>query len=224
MMVVALSTIAVVVLGAALAPTPRPRRTGHAEAMRPRPRLTLRSAWRRTPGSTDPVALAAWCDALARAVRGGATLRHALCTVPPPAHTAPLIAPALLALERGASVAAALAQIESASHDLHVVLVVIRACAEHGGPAAEPIDRAAAALRQRAALAGERRTNSAQARMSALVMTCLPGAMLGTLALTSSSVRGAVATPAGVTAIALGVALNVAGWNWMRRLIARSTR
>jgi tight adherence protein B len=110
------------------------------------------------------------------------------------------------------------------SPDLDLVLVVVRACAEHGGEGAEPIDRAAAALRQRAALAGERRTNSAQARMSALVMTCLPLAMLALLALTSRSVRAASTSPAGLVAIALGAMLNLAGWAWMRRLIARATR
>jgi len=167
--------------------------------------------------------LAAWCDALARALRGGATLRHALATVDPPAAVAPQLAPALLALARGASVTAALADIDARSRDLDLVLVVMRACAEHGGAAAEPIDRAAAALRQRAALAGERRTNSAQARMSAVVMTCLPGAMLALLALTSGSVRAATTSKAGLAVIGVGIMLNLAGWGWMRRLIARAT-
>jgi hypothetical protein len=60
--------------------------------------------------------------------------------------------------------------------------------------------------------------------MSALVMTCLPGAMLGLLVLTSSSVRGAAMSTLGVTAIVLGILLNLAGWGWMQRLIARTTR
>jgi tight adherence protein B len=102
--------------------------------------------------------------------------------------------------------------------------VVVRACAEHGGSAAEPIDRAAAALRQRAALAGERRTNSAQARMSALVMTGLPAAMLMLLTITSGSVRAAATSPVGSIAIAIGALLNIAGWHWMRQLIGRATR
>ena len=225
MTVVVLAIAAVVALGAALAPAPRPRRgDGAAERARARPRRMRLFMSRGQSRQADPAALAAWCDALARALRGGATLRHALGTVTPPDRVAPLLAPALLALERGAPIAAALAQIESSSHDLDVVLVVMRACAEHGGPAAEPIDRAAATLRQRAALAGERRTNSAQARMSALVMTCLPGAMLVLLASTSSSVRGAATSSFGLIAIALGVALNIAGWGWMHRLIARATR
>jgi tight adherence protein B len=221
----ALAMLAVIAMGGALAPKPVSRRLQPEDSTsRAGVRSIQRLARRRTSGRVEPAALAAWCDSLARALRGGSTLRHAMCTVPPPACVETRLAPALLALERGASVVAALSNLDARSHDLDLVLVVVRACAEHGGEAAEPIDRAAAALRQRAALAGERRTNSAQARMSALVMTCLPVAMLALLALTSRSVRAASTSPAGLAAIALGAMLNVAGWGWMRRLIARATR
>ena len=140
-------------------------------------RRSTRPSWRR--GAT----------ALARALRGGDTLNRAVRSVAPPACAADALAPALLALERGASVGAALSAIQTSSTHLDLVVVVLRACAEHGGTAAEPIDRAAAALRQRAALTAERATQSAQARMSALVMTILPGAMLLMLLVTSRSVR-----------------------------------
>jgi tight adherence protein B len=216
---------AVVALGSALAKGPMPRRVqgigrlpAASTGWRPRA-VRLRRHARIEPG-----ALAAWCDALARALRAGITLRHALCTVAPPDCVARQLAPVVLALERGTSVSAALADVHAGAPDLDLVVVVLRACAEHGGASAEPIDRAAAALRQRAALAGERRTNSAQARMSALVMTCLPGAMLLLLVSTSRSVRGAASSPAGVAALGAGIALNVTGWGWMRRLIARATR
>ena len=225
MTVVVLSIACVLAVAAALAPTPQARQPqAESPPTPPQPRRRGGITVRRTAGHADPSTLAAWCDALARAVRGGVTLRHALCTVPPPDRIAPTLAPVLLALERGAPLAAALAQIESTSHDLDLVLVVMRACAEHGGPAAEPIDRVAATFRQRAALAGERRTNSAQARMSALVMTCLPLAMLGLLVTTSTSVRHAALSAVGATAIVLGILLNVAGWGWMQRLIERTTR
>jgi Flp pilus assembly protein TadB len=60
--------------------------------------------------------------------------------------------------------------------------------------------------------------------MSAIVMTCLPGAMLALLVLTSSSVRAIVLTPVGLAVIGVGIVLNLAGWGWMHRLIARATR
>jgi Flp pilus assembly protein TadB len=225
MTVVVLGMLTLVALGAVLAPRPVPRRAFFVDggSIRRRSRLP-RLARGRPRSSIEPSVLAAWCDALARALRGGATLRHALSTVDPPASVAPHLAPALLALGRGASVAAALADVDARSRDLDLVLVVMRACAEHGGGAAEPIDRAAAALRQRAALAGERRTNSAQARMSAVVMTCLPLAMLVLLALTSRSVRAAATSAVGLAVIGVGIMLNLAGWGWMRGLIARATR
>jgi Flp pilus assembly protein TadB len=60
--------------------------------------------------------------------------------------------------------------------------------------------------------------------MSALVMTCLPGAMLALLVVTSGSARAAAVARTGLAVIAAGVVLNVAGWFWMRRLIAGTTR
>ena len=67
--------------------------------------------------------------------------------------------------------------------------------------------------------AAERRTQSAQARLSAVVMTVLPLAMLGLLLVTSSTTRQAATTPLGLLVIATGAVLNLAGWRWMRRII-----
>lgn len=215
-----LAVALVIALGAALQPRPLPRRPAGTSAPAPRRArqvLVPRPAFRRA--RTDPIELAAWCDGLARAVRGGATLRHALQTVAPPPAVAPALDPALLALDRGASTVDALDAVEQAPPHLDLVLVVLRACARHGGAPAEPIDRAAAALRQRAALLAERASQSAQARMSAAVMTLLPGALLAVLLATSAPVRHAVGTPAGALAVLLGSAANGAGWWWMHRLI-----
>jgi Flp pilus assembly protein TadB len=60
--------------------------------------------------------------------------------------------------------------------------------------------------------------------MSAVVMTCLPGAMLTLLALTSDSVREAALSRLGLAVVGAGVILNLAGWGWMRRLIASASR
>jgi tight adherence protein B len=126
-----------------------------------------------------------------------------------------------LALDRGQPLADALRPTGLESPHLDVVLTVLRACARHGGPAAEPLDRAAATLRARAADHADRLTHSAQARMSAVVMTCLPVAMLGLMLLTSASVRVAVGSPVGLLAVGVGAVLNAIGWLWMRRTIGR---
>ncbi len=128
-----------------------------------------------------------------------------------------------LRAERGLPLSDAVATVPSRG-DLALVLTVIRACAMSGGPAAEPLDRAAAALRARSAELADRRTQSAQARFSAIVMTILPIALLGLLVMTSASVRGVIGTPAGSFVVLVGAALNLAGWRWMRRIIDRAAR
>jgi tight adherence protein B len=216
-----LAAALVLALGTALQPRPRARSlvAADAPAAHRRGRRPARARWPGRRHRVEPLELAAWCDALSRAVRGGATLRHALCTVTPPGPAVAELDRVLLALDRGATTVDALDSVEHAPPHLDLVLVVLRACARHGGAPAEPIDRAAAALRQRAALIAERASQSAQARMSAGVMTLLPGALLAVLVATSSPVRHTIATPAGVVAIALGAAANGTGWWWMRRLI-----
>lgn len=210
-----LAGLAVVVTGWSWAPGARQRVRTDLEADAAEPTGTPRC---RQP-VVDPGELATWCDALARAVRGGATLRQAVLDVAPPNDVEPYLDAMRLQLERGAPLRVALEPRPPVPVHLDLVLVVLRACAVHGGPPAEPIDRAAAALRQRAAVIAERRSQSAQAHMSAVVMSVLPGVLLAVLLITSSSVRSTLGTPAGLTVVSLGITVNLAGWWWMRRLI-----
>lgn len=160
-----------------------------------------------------------WCEGLARVVRSGSRLGTAVRTTEPPAGCSDYVDAVVLALDRGSRLADALAGPTPSPH-LDLAVTVLRACALNGGPPAEPLDRAAATLRGRAADAAERQTQSAQARLSAVVMTILPIAMLALLLATSPTTRSAALTPIGSTAIALGAALNLGGWRWMRRIIA----
>lgn len=164
--------------------------------------------------------VATWCEGLSRVVRGGSTLITALRSVEPPASCRPVVDGIVLSLDRGARLSDAL-QVSSGSSHLNLALTVARACSVHGGPPAEPLDRAASTLRGRAADAAERRTQSAQARLSAVVMTVLPLAMLALLLVTSASTRAAAVSAPGVLAIVTGGLLNVAGWRWMRRIVAQ---
>lgn len=163
-----------------------------------------------------PAGIAAWCDALADDVRSGATIGAALRSHdPPPGSRLVRIRDGL---RRGLPLATA---VEGAAHtaDERVVTTVLAAIARHGGEAAQPLDRVAATLRRRAADDAERLTQSSQARLSALVMTLLPGAVLLLLVATSPSVRATIATPFGAAVVVLGALLNAVGWWWMRRLI-----
>lgn len=218
-----LAAVGVLLIGAKVRPLPPAR----CPDPQPRPAPVAPSTRRRRFGSSrrvrphrpaDPAEVAVWCDALSRVVRGGSTLASAICSVEPPAGCRPVSDRITLALDRGRGLGEALA-VQSTSPHLTLALSVLRACATNGGPPAEPLDRAAATLRARAIASAERQTQSAQARMSAVVMTVLPVAMLALLLVTSATTRHAAASPVGLIAITSGGCLNTAGWWWMRRII-----
>ena len=177
----------------------------------------IRGRTRPSPGSVSE-----WTSDLSRHLRGGTTLRETLRTTVPSEpdlqeHTAPL----RLALEHGQPVGEALAALPTGTDSTHVELVaiVLAACHEAGGSAAEPLDRAAVTLRGRAADLEERNAHSSQARLSAQVMTVLPLASLALLATSDPVVREQLRAPAGMTTLALGLGLNGIGWWWMRRIV-----
>lgn len=219
MIAAACTAIAILAFGAAV----RPR----AEVRRPA-RAARRFQWsapriRRRP-RTQPVTaaeVAAWCESLARVVRSGSSLATAVRSTDVPPGIAPTVAEVILALDRGSRLTDSLELATSSAH-LDLALTVLRACALNGGPPAEPLDRAATTLRARAAASAERQTQSAQAKLSATVMTILPVAMLVLLLVTSATTRSAAANPAGLTAIVVGGLLNICGWRWMRTIISKA--
>lgn len=223
-----LAALTVVAAGLAVRPAPPARRPddslrvgGGGARLRGR-RHDLIGRRGRVRARSAPEEVAGWCADIARATRSGSTLGAAIRGAAGPPHASTTIAALHLALDRGVGLATALehaAARTTGDPDLQLALTVLRACAEHGGPPSEPVDRAAATLRMRAADLADRHTHSAQARLSAVVMTWLPLVMLGVLLATSPPVRGAVATTPGITVLLLGGALNVAGWRWMRRII-----
>jgi Flp pilus assembly protein TadB len=50
-------------------------------------------------------------------------------------------------------------------------------------------------------------------------MTAVPLLMLATLVVTDDDVRSVVASPIGTFCVSAGLALNAAGWWWMRRIV-----
>jgi tight adherence protein B len=167
--------------------------------------------------------VAAWCDDLARQIRSGASLATAVrgCEAHP--RIADVTGPMVARLSRGQSLSAAL---RSTSADpasaIGLAVKVLRSCAELGGPAASPLERLAATLRDRDAIRQEQGAHSAQARMSARVMTLVPVGMLALLAVTDPNVRRAIGTSPGLAAVTTGAILNVTGWWWMQRIIGRA--
>jgi tight adherence protein B len=177
----------------------------------------------RRRGRPDADSVAGWCDDLSRRVRAGSTLRDALMVTgsSSPALAA-VIAEVRHRLERGASIDEALADLVRDDGHLALAVAVIVSAARLGGPSAQPLDRAAAALRLRSADGQERVAHSAQARMSAHVLTLVPLGFLALMLTVDADVRQATTTPTGAAIIAVGLALNGIGWLWMRWVIGRT--
>ena len=166
--------------------------------------------------------LAESCDAIARALRSGRSLSAAVVEAAD-RHGHPALAGIARAVRVGVALPKAIADVASRSCEPDVVLVVnvLAVAAEHGGSQAEAIDRAAATLRERAALRAERHAQAASARLSTRVMTVLPFAFTGFVASTDADVRDVLfRTPIGWTCLTIGVALNLAGRMWAKRAVA----
>lgn len=182
-------------------------------------RWSVRSR-RRTPCA--PEAVASWCDAVARSVRAGSTLRAAVATVQPDDRSVgAVIGDLQLGLERGDALAAVMRRDPAHEPDRHLDAArdVISVIADLGGSSAAPLDRAAAALRMRAADDRERAAQAAQARMSSKVLTVVPIAVLVVIVATDPDVVRVVTQPVGATCVALGLVLNITGNRWMRRMV-----
>ena len=176
----------------------------------------------RTPTSPSNQALAGLLDDVARRCASGETLTHAFNTSRAVADLSPLFDRTLIALHRGATFAEALAQQPAESAGVALVVHILGVCARAGGNVSEPLDRAAATLRERHAASQERIAQSAQARLSVRVLTLVPVAFASWTVLTSGDVQHFMLSPAGVICVALGLALNAAGWRVMQRIIGGS--
>ena len=73
-------------------------------------------------------------------------------------------------------------------------------------------------MRAREAVLAEQRAHSAQARLSARVLTMLPIGFGGWTVLTTPTVQHFFLTPVGLICLLLGLGLNAGGWLLMRRV------
>lgn len=164
-------------------------------------------------------------DAVARSLRSGSSLRHAVDEAAG-AVVGPLrddLARVRRSLDAGDPLADALDR-WAASRPLPGVRLTVAALAlgaETGGASAQAVDGVAATLRTNLGIAAEVRALSSQARLSALVIALAPVAF----SLLAFSTDGTTAsfllrTPLGLACLAAGLALDGVGWLWMRRLTA----
>ncbi len=247
--VTAAVALAIVVIATAVAPVarrpvpvahPSQRHGSHRRLLSSWVEAATRSgaAHRRLPTPTAED-VATWCEALARQVRSGASLRHAVETVEPASavlqrHLEPLrrrltrgvtlraatagSAPAAEAASEATTTATATEGM-AAGADLRLALDMIGVAATLGGSPAAALDRTATTLRRRATDRAERRSQAAQARISAHVLTVVPVALLALLVLSDPAIRAAVTTPIGTACVGGGLVLNGLGWLWMRAVI-----
>lgn len=171
------------------------------------------------PRPIDDESVANWAESLARELRGGASMIAALGRVEAEPALARRLEPLQLALQRGTALRAATERVTAAGDGLGRALAVIRVSSTAGGGAAIGLDRTAATLRERCAVAAERRAQSAQARLSAQVLTVLPGCAVVVMAGASPTLRATLMGPVGMICLPIGAGLNLMGWLWMRRIL-----
>lgn len=174
-----------------------------------------RRGWRKTPLTTIDE-WAALLDAITIEVRTGSSLtsavQHAITRGQP--HGRVLTPAATLVTIEGAAA--------TPGADEAVVLQALRAAHALGGPISATLDAAAGLLRERAVIRGEALAFSAQARLSARVLTGVPIAFAAWSALSSRTFRAALVSPIGMGSAVLGGACNLLGWWWMRRIVAKA--
>ena len=157
-------------------------------------------------------------EAVARSLRAGASLLTALeqAAASRSGRVATDLQRTLVAVHRGAPLGAALEGWAAGADPVRTMAGVALALgADLGGARARALDDAAASLRDRAALAGEIRALTAQARASAAVMVVAPIAFAVFGWLAEGGTASGFATPVGGACLVAGLTLDAVGAWWM---------
>jgi tight adherence protein B len=190
--------------------------------------ITPSRRWRRPlpllrsrPRPLDELEVATWCERVGGGMRAGRTLTAAVLDADAASPGGRLPFPDVVhAVRRGRSISDAFRDVTAdPSTPTGLAAPVLATCADLGGPNARPIEGVADVLVARADERAERRTASAQARLSARVLSIVPFAVAAFLLVTEPSVRVALVTPVGMALVTIGLALNLAGWWWMSALV-----
>lgn len=162
-------------------------------------------------------------DAIARSLRSGGSL-HGAVDEAASASSGPLrrdLERVVGEIAAGGSIIEALERwaVERPSSGVRLTTAALVLGAETGGASAQAIDGVAETLRTNLAVAGEVRALSSQARLSAIVIAVAP---IGFAVLAATADRRnatfLLRTRAGVACLCAGLALDLAGGLWMRRL------
>jgi tight adherence protein B len=164
-------------------------------------------------------------QALAAAMRAGQSVPQAMAYVAREAE-APL-APHLdelveaLGVGRPLSEALAVWADRVGTDDARLVASALDLHRRAGGDLPRVLEQVARTIRDRVAAAREVRALTAQARLSGLILGLLPVGFFAFLWVTSRrDMQAALATPAGVIAVILGLAMEGAAFVWIKKLLA----
>ena len=106
------------------------------------------------------------------------------------------------------------------SEDAQLVAGALDLHRRSGGDLPAVLDQVALTIRERVAVGREIRALTAQARLSGWILGVLPVGFFAFLWLTSRrDIQGALATPAGLGSVLLGLALEVGAFFWIRSLL-----
>jgi tight adherence protein B len=109
---------------------------------------------------------------------------------------------------------------ETGSPDARLLAGVLDLHRRTGGELPVVLDQVAATLRERRAAAREVRALTAQARLSGAILGLLPIGFFLFLSVTSRhDIEAAFHTPAGIAAVALGLAMQGLAFLWIRALL-----
>jgi tight adherence protein B len=106
------------------------------------------------------------------------------------------------------------------SEDAHLVAGALDLHRRSGGDLPAVLDQVAETIRERVAVGREIRALTAQARLSGWILGVLPVGFFAFLWLTSRrDIEGALATPAGLGSVLLGLTLEAGAFFWIRSLL-----
>ncbi|MEZ5383691.1 MAG: type II secretion system F family protein [Microthrixaceae bacterium] len=206
-----------------------PRREAPADL-----RLVQRAAGSAADGGTSGVqrraanegsAVGELAERMAARLRSGASLPEALAGATSTGALEPHLARLRRQLRRGDPLDGALVEFaERGGDDRRLLVAALRMAARHGGRSADALDGVAGTLRDRRAVAAELAAQTSQARLSAWVLLALPPLFLALGSMVDRRLLGALATPAGLVTLLVAAAFELAGWAWIRRILATGAR
>jgi tight adherence protein B len=161
-------------------------------------------------------------DDIARALRGGASLHQACREASDGAPVMTRLADVISMADRGASLGEAIRRWPALCPlaEVRIASSALVLAADAGGQQARAVDGVAATLRERLAASADARSQSAQARLSALVIGVLPiGFALWASATDHRTMGFLFQSRRGGACLALGLCFEGVGAAWMRRVI-----